>query len=70
MLTGPSLFDRATDLYHSFRLCSPLPMLRRPNPQYSRTLRTGKSAESFKRHVHRWLASDRLFNYSQQRINL
>jgi hypothetical protein len=31
-------------------------------------VRTGKSAESFKRHVHRWLASDRLFNYSQQRI--
>jgi hypothetical protein len=32
-------------------------------------VRTGKSAESFKRHIHRRLASDRLFNLTPQRID-
>src|SRR6185503_3652296 len=36
---------------------------------YARTLRTRKAAESFKRHVHSHLTSDRLFNRSAQWID-
>src|SRR5262245_20581885 len=64
-----SLFDRAMHLRYSPGLCSPLPILRRPNPQYARALRTGKSAESFKRHVDNCLASGCLLDCSEQRSN-
>ena len=68
-LAFTSLFDHAMNLSNALPFHSLLPILRRPDPQHARTLRTGESAESFKRHVHRWLTSDRLFNHSQQRIN-
>ena len=62
------LFDGSMNLSDSLPFLSLLPILRRPDPQHTRTVRTGKSAESFERHVHRRLASDRLFHDSQQRI--
>ena len=64
-----SLFDRAMDLRYSLRLCSPLPILRRPDLQHARALRTRKDAESLKRYVYSYLTSDRLFDCSQQRTN-
>src|SRR2546427_11990053 len=67
--TFTSRFDRAMDLRYSLRLCSPVPILQQPDPQHARTLRTRKSAESFKRHVHSYLTSDRLFDHNQQGIN-
>ena len=55
-----SLFNRPMDFSNSLRLCPLLPILRRPEPQYSWTVRARKGTESLKRQVHRCTTSKRL----------
>jgi hypothetical protein len=56
------------DLSNSLRISSLFPILWRPDPQHTGTLRAGKCAKSIQRYIHRWLISNRVLNRNQQGI--